>query len=210
MKLGLLTDIHSHSYHLQAALEILHAEHVDQIVVIGDVADVFGRGQGLAATCQLLAEANAVGVWGNHDYGLCVEPSDVVLNRYPPSVFDFLKTLRPRLEIDGCLFTHIEPWLNPERVDDLWYGKSPPHSDDQLARIFAAVPNRVMFAGHYHTWLVATPAEVTLWVGSRPMTLADGRFFVVVNALCDGHFATYDTESAELIPYNNRAGSAWQ
>ncbi len=210
MKLGLLTDIHAHAYHLQAALERLNAEQVDQIVVIGDVADTFGRGQGLAATCQLLAEAKAVGVWGNHDFGLCVEPSDVVLNRYPPSVFEFMSTLRPRLEIEGCLFTHIEPWLNPENLADLWYGNGPPESADQLTRIFSSVTNRVMFSGHYHIWLAATPTEVQTWDGIQPIMLDDGRFFVVVNALCEGNFATFDTGSAELVPFSNRTGSALQ
>lgn len=204
MKLGLVTDIHAHAYHLQAALERLNVERVDQIIVIGDIADIFGRGQGLEETCRLLSAANAVGVWGNHDYELCVEPTAVLLNRYPASVFDFMSTLRPRLEIDGCLFTHVEPWLDPEYQPNLWYGNGPPGGADQLTRVFAAAPNRVMFSGHYHRWLVATPTEVTSWNGGQRITLDRGRFFVVVNALCDGHFATYDTESSELIPFSNR------
>lgn len=205
MKLGLLTDIHAHAYHLQAALERLHAEQVDQIVVIGDVADTFGRGQGLEETCRLLTMANAVGVWGNHDYGLCVDPCEAILNRYPKSVFEFMSTLRPRAEIDGCLFTHVEPWRNPEYLPDLWSsGDGPLDNAENLARIFAAAPNRLMFSGHQHSCLVATPTKVKAWKGDIPIILNDARFFVVINAVCEGHFATYDTETSELIPFSNR------
>src|SRR4051794_40977768 len=32
-----------------------------------------------------------------------------------------MAALRPRLEVEGCLFVHVEPWLDPERIEDLWY-----------------------------------------------------------------------------------------
>jgi hypothetical protein len=208
MKLGLLSDIHAQAYHLQAALDRLHADHVDQIVVLGDVTDTFGRGFGIAATCELLAEAKAVGVWGNHDYGLCIDPSDTVCDRYPESVFEFMRTLRPRLEVEGCLFTHVEPWLNTEYLPDLWYGNGPPENSEQLDRIFSAVSNRVIFSGHYHSWLVATPAELKSWDGSQPISLNQGRFFVVINALSEGHFATYDTAICELVPFHTSQKNA--
>ena len=49
-------------------------------------------------------------------------------------------TLQPHLEIGGCLFTHVEPWLDPHKVEDLWYFDGPPDSPEKLARSFAAVP----------------------------------------------------------------------
>jgi hypothetical protein len=186
MKLGLLTDIHSHVYHLQAALERLLSEQVDQIVVIGDVIDLFGRQGSVEATCRLLTDARAVGVWGNHDYGLCVEPDESVRAKYPPAVLEFTTSLRPRIEVAGCLFSHVEPWLNPEYLPDLWYGGGPPDSQEQLARIFAAVPHRAIFGGHYHVWHAATPDAVRRWDGKAPIAFGNDRHYVVVNALCEG------------------------
>src|SRR5947207_12169567 len=123
MKLGIITDIHERNDHLQTALRLFRSKSVDQIVVIGDV---FARGERIEETCRLLAEAKAVGVWGNHDFGLCFEPSEEVRAKYPVGVVDFMSSLRPRLDIDGCHFTHVEPWLNPENVADLWYFDGPP------------------------------------------------------------------------------------
>ena len=68
----------------------------------------------------MLAEAKAIGVWGNHDFGLCVDLDDDIRAKYPSVVIDFMASLRPRLDVGGCHFTHVEPWLNPEEVADLW------------------------------------------------------------------------------------------
>lgn len=198
MKLGLITDIHEHVDYLRAALDQLRSENVDQIVVIGDV---FETGERIEETCRLLTEANAVGVWGNHDFGLSYEPDEDFGKRYSPAVTRFMTSLKPRLDIDGCHFTHVEPWLNPEDLCDLWYFDGLPDHPDKLKRIFEAVPNRLMFAGHFHTWLLASPERIEDWSGDKPITLSDGRFFVVVGALCEGQFATLDTESSELVPF---------
>jgi hypothetical protein len=55
--------------------------------------------------------------------------------------------------------------LNPEEVADLWYFEGPPDEHGKLERIFNAVPNRLMFAGHYHKWLLATPGRIEDWNG---------------------------------------------
>jgi hypothetical protein len=116
-------------------------------------------------------------------------------------VLDFMVSLRPRLEVGGCHFTHVEPWLDPEDVADLWYYEGPPENDQQLERIFRAVSNRVAFCGHMHRWLVATPAGVVGWDQRSPVSLQGSRYFVIVPALYDGHLATYDTETTELVPF---------
>src|SRR5258708_7416668 len=106
MKLGLVTDIHEHVEHLRTALDRFRSEQVDRIVMIGDV---IGMAQRIEETCRLLAEARVIGVWGNHDFGLCVNLSDEIRARYPPVVVAYMTSLLPRLEVDGCLFTHVEP-----------------------------------------------------------------------------------------------------
>ncbi len=199
MKLGLLTDIHEEVELLQTALDRLRAEQVDQIIFIGDI---FETGTQIRESCRLLADAGVIGVWGNHDFGLCFEPSDDRWDKYGDDVMEFMTSLRPRLEYEGCYFAHIEPWLNPEELSDLWYFDGVPDRQDKRDRIFNAVPNDVMFAGHFHRWLLATPNQITDWNGETPITLHGERYFVVIGALCEGRFAIFNTESAELTPFN--------
>jgi Calcineurin-like phosphoesterase superfamily domain len=144
MKLGLLTDIHEHVEYLRSALDRFAGERVDQVVVIGDVC---GMGERIEETCRLLIEARAIGVWGNHDFGICVEPTEKMRAKYPAVALDFMTSLRPRLDLEGCYFAHVEPWLNPEELTDLWYFDGPPDEHGNLDRIFDAVPHRIMFAG---------------------------------------------------------------
>jgi predicted phosphodiesterase len=190
MKLGLLTDIHEHVEHLRSALDLFRDERVDQIIVIGDVYEM---GQRLKETCRLLADAKVIGVWGNHDYGLCVEPNTALCAKYGDDVIRFMTSLRPRLEYGGCHFSHVEPWLNPEDVADLWYFDGLPDRQDKLDRIFNAIPHDLMFAGHFHNWLLATPSGIEDWSGQTPLTLRGERYFVVIGALCEGRFAIFDT-----------------
>lgn len=116
MKLGLICDIHEHIEHLRQALDHLASCSVDRIVVIGDL---FATGEHIEELCCRLAAAGVVGVWGNHDFGLCVEPEPVTRAKYSSVVFDYMATLQPRMEMDDCYFSHVEPWLNPEDVLDL-------------------------------------------------------------------------------------------
>jgi hypothetical protein len=150
MRLGLIADIHERIEFLRPALNRFCQEQVDRVVVLGDV---FETGERIGETCCLLAEAQAVGVWGNHDFGLCDNPSDKIRAKYPAAVVEYMTTLRPRLELAGCYFAHVEPWLDPEDIQDLWFFEGPPESDGRLKQVFDAVPNRLMFAGHYHRWL---------------------------------------------------------
>ena len=56
--------------------------------------------------------------------------------RYGAAVLGFMGGLQPRLEIGGCLFTHVEPWLDPHKVEDLWYFDGPPDSPEKLAKAY--------------------------------------------------------------------------
>lgn len=198
MKLGLVTDIHESADLLREALAYFRAERVDQVVVLGDVFEMGGR---IEETCRLLSEARTIGVWGNHDFGLCSQPEPELAARYSREVLDYFASLRPRLEIDGCLFTHVEPWLDPEKLDDLWYFDGIPDTPAKRSRIFAAQSNRLCFAGHFHLWVLATPDGLSDWHGERPVSLAgEQRHFVVIHALCEGRAAIFDTQHGELMP----------
>lgn len=197
MKLGLITDIHEDVEALEYALKQFEREQVDQVVVIGDL---FERGERIRETCRLLSDARAIGVWGNHDFGLCVDQLPEQFERYGDAVLDFMSTLKPRLEIDNCSFTHIEPWLDPEDIADLWYFNGLPDSPLKLARIFDCSALRHYFVGHYHKWVLANREAIESWAGESPILLDNDRYFVTVGALCEGHFATFETRTHELRP----------
>lgn len=198
MKLGLLTDIHEQVEFLRIALDHFRREQVDQIVVIGDV---IGMGDRIEETCRLLTEASAIGVWGNHDYGICTSEPDVTRSSFSATTIGFMTSLLPRLELNGCYFTHVEPWLDPEDIADLWFFDGPPEANERLDLIFNAKPHRLMFAGHYHKWLLATPDGIADWAGECKIRLNNGRYFVVVGGLLYGQYAIFDTETSELVPY---------
>jgi predicted phosphodiesterase len=198
VRLGILADIHEHSRRLQKAIDLLQQHGAERFVVLGDV---FETGKRIEQTVRLLREVQAVGVWGNHDVGLCFDPGDEMWERYSAVVLDFMGSLKPRLEIDGCLFTHVEPWLDPYRVEDLWNFHGPPDSPEKLARSFAASPHRVMFIGHLHRWLLGTPSGLLPWRGENPVHLdSQNRYLVVVHAVWEGRCALFDTETNELTP----------
>lgn len=198
-------DVHEHVKHLANALATFEQVDVDQIVVLGDVLLFAEKG---TQTCELLAGKNVVGVWGNHDFGFCTDPEAAIQKGLGQTAVDFLTSLCPRLEIDGCHFSHVEPWLDVNDIVDLWYFEGPPDTDQRLARIFNSVPNRVMFAGHYHQWLLVTSEGTCEWHGEGPIRLQpDRRYFITIAALRDGNYATFDTDSGELVPFNKRAGT---
>jgi hypothetical protein len=111
-------------------------------------------------------------------------------------------SLQPHLEIDDCRFSHVEPWLDPHKVEDLRYFDGPPDTPEKLARSFTAVSNRLIFLGHMHRWSLGTPAGIQAWHGDTPVVLeGDGRYLVVVHAVCQGKFALFDTQTNNLIPF---------
>jgi hypothetical protein len=141
-------------------------------------------------------------VWGNHDYPVCHGAGrDGEPAWYPDEVVEFASRLLPRLELDGCLFTHVEPWLDTDVELNLWYIEGPPDTPEKAQRSFDATPHEIMFVGHFHRWLIATPGDILRWVGDRPIRLAaDQRYLILVDAICEGRCAVFDTESRVLNP----------
>lgn len=199
MRLGLLADIHEAVPQLREALSLFRSLGVDEAIVLGDVCGMHSR---LAETLALLKEANAAGVWGNHDYGLC-RPLDegVLAGKYAPELLAYARTYQPRLVRADCHFTHVEPWMDPENLDHLWYFGDLPRTPQRLAQSFDALPQRVLFSGHVHHWYVATQQGPFPWGGEAPLVLDRGRrWYVVLHAVCKGHAAVYDTDTCELLP----------
>ncbi|HUR55101.1 MAG TPA: hypothetical protein VMZ71_13290, partial [Gemmataceae bacterium] len=164
--------------------------------------DLFGPGRGTGKVASLLASAGVVGVWGNHDIGVCHEVSDEIRLRAEPHVLAYMSGMRPRLELGGCHFSHVEPWLDPMSVLDLWYFDGPPDSPEKAARSFAAVPHGVIFLGHFHKWLVMSDEGRVEWDAVTPLVLpAARRYVVVVGPLVSGQFGIYDTHTRVLTPF---------
>lgn len=71
-----------------------------------------------------------------------------------------------------------------------------------LAGSFAVTGHRILFAGHFHRWLAATPIGLTAWDGNGPIELRlEERYLVVVAAVCDGWCAVLDTARNDLVPF---------
>lgn len=84
----------------------LQSEGVDQIVMLGDAYEL---GHRIQPTCELLAAANVVGVWGNHDFGLCVDPTEEMYENHRKDVIGYMTSLQSRIVIDTFYFAHISP-----------------------------------------------------------------------------------------------------
>jgi predicted phosphodiesterase len=200
MKLGLLADIHEDVDRLRLAVDCLGALGAKRFVMLGDVFDRGDRAK-LDAVMRLLDEIGAVGVWGNHDYGLCVDPDEHLRRTFSARTLASFGRLRAKLEIDGCLFTHIEPRLDPSQLEDLWCCEAHPDTPERVAPSFAAVPHRLMFMGHNHRWIIARPGEVFPWRGDGPFAFDPAkRYLIVVHAVCDGWCALFDPAASLLIP----------
>lgn len=149
----------------------------------------------------MLSSAGAVGVWGNHDVGASLFPSAHLLQRADPDVLAFARTLEPFLVLSGVRFSHIEPWLDATRLTDLWTYDGPPSTAEKAQRSFDAVPERMLFLGHFHRWLLMTPRGQIPLDPTAPVPLPDsGRVLVVVAAVLNGWCALFDTETHVLVP----------
>src|SRR5262249_3220597 len=191
-------DIHEDVAGLRRALDSLARAGADPIVSLGDLCKDGAR---LAETCRLLDEAGVVGVWGNHDYGLCTSPLERLSLHFDVGGIGSMRRFTATLVIGDCWFSHIEPGLDPEDLGDLWRDPGPPVDSGRLNRIWAAVPQPRMFMGHLHRWFAATPAGPSEWRGEGRLRLPRGRSsLVVVGAVCDGCWALYDAKADELIP----------
>ncbi len=197
MRIGILTDIHEETERLRSAIESLRRHGADRFVTLGDL---FETGRHIDETVRLLRDVGATGVWGNHDLGLCHEPTPPVRARYAGPVLDYMQSLRPRLELEGCLFSHGLPCWDATDPAVYYLGERP-ETPEGLAATFGASPQPVSFVGHFHRWLAATPKGLLPWDGRSPLPVQPGqRYLIVVAAVCDGWCALFDTETSVLTP----------
>ena len=200
LRIGLLADIHGDVENLALAIEHLQQSGVDKFVLLGDV--IYDT-RDADETVALLQSCDAVGVWGNHELGLCVEPDDEVRELYSDSVMEFFSTLQPRFELDDVLVTHTFPTEDAREVLSFYVGH--PEDDHLVQQCFAMFPHRIMICGHFHRWFAATAGSRVQWNGERPLTLnADERYFIILDAVMHGFAAVLDEERNLLEPIRFR------
>jgi hypothetical protein len=163
VRIGILADIHEAIAPLQRALAEFRSRGVDQVVSLGDACDTFSPVGRASEVVALLREAHAVGVWGNHDFGLCDEVTEELRRRAQPALLEYMTTMQPHLVLEGCRFSHVEPWLDARKLEDLWYFEGLPDTSERAGRSFGAVPERHLFVGHLHRWLVMTLGGQLNW-----------------------------------------------
>ncbi|HEX4588829.1 MAG TPA: metallophosphoesterase family protein, partial [Gemmataceae bacterium] len=181
MNIGILADVHGAVDELRRALTEFHVRQVDVVVSLGDICDTYSPAGRAGDVVALLRGAGAVGVWGNHDVGLCLDVPEHLRRQVDPDVLGYMAGMEPQLAVAGCRFSHVEPWLDPRRVEDLWYFDGPPDMPAKVARSFAAAPERHLFVGHFHRWLVMSPSGRIVWDGEGPIVLGgQSRYLIVV------------------------------
>ena len=201
MIIGIVADIHDAVAPLKRALSDFETYGVERVVSLGDAFDSHRIGEPSTEVARLLNEAEAVGVWGNHDVGLSHGVTDQIREEADPGLLKFASRLQAELVLDEYHFSHLEPWKDARLLEDLWRFDGVPDTVDKAKRCFGAVSERVLFMGHFHTWLAMREDRGVEWRGFDPILLsAPHRYLVVVGAVVEGWCATFDSSTAELIP----------
>jgi predicted phosphodiesterase len=94
MRIGIVTDIHDAVLPLDLVLSTFRQTGVDQVVSLGDVFDSYRPNEPGAQVARLLAEAGAIGVWGNHDVGLSRDVNDAVRQAADPGLLEVVTSPR--------------------------------------------------------------------------------------------------------------------
>ena len=161
MRVGLISDIHGNRIALDAVLDDLEREEIDQYICLGDVAVGPQPGEALervrALGCPVI-----MGNWDAAFLGDMPEPQDkigeqlVEIGEWWASYLseadrEFMASFVPvhRQEVGSTpvLFFHGSP-----RSYDEWLFSTTP--DDELKAMFADVEERVLIGGHTHVQMV--------------------------------------------------------
>ncbi len=107
MRIGIVADIHEAIEALHGALAEFRSRQVDLVVSLGDACDTFSPVGRASEVVALLRGAGAVGVWGNHDVGLCVEVPERLRRVAGPEVLNYMAGMQPQLVVANCRFSHV-------------------------------------------------------------------------------------------------------
>ena len=199
MLIGVVADIHDAVAPLKRALARFRQVGVDRVVTLGDAFNVCRRGSPAVDVARMLHGARAIGVWGNHDFGLSRGVTDELRHTAHPALLAFASQLNPSSWSRTAVF-RVEHHLDPTNIADLWVYDELPNPQN-ANRCFRAVGEKFLFMGHHHQWLIIGSDGSFMRDIEQPVTLAPAeRYLVVMGALVDGWCATFDSVTATLTP----------
>ncbi|MEK6275952.1 MAG: metallophosphoesterase family protein [Actinomycetota bacterium] len=161
MRVGLISDVHGNRIALDAVLNELEREGVDQIVCLGDVAVGPQPGETLARIRELGCPV-VMGNWDAAFLGDMPAPKDEVGKKLveigewwakflSPADREFMQSFVPtfELELDGrdAVFFHG----SPHSYDDWIFSTTP---DEELRAMFDGFEMPVLVGGHTHLQMI--------------------------------------------------------
>jgi predicted phosphodiesterase len=152
MKVAVVSDIHSNPFALQAVLDDIARDGIEEIWLAGDT---FGYYPWAAQTFDLIREARPLSVLGNHDQWV-LNPSCAPENLIggiardnardlPAPALDWLSSLRPARELErGALEITIAHGTPDDPLDGRYY------PDDNGTHSWLPAPGQVLVMGQTH------------------------------------------------------------
>lgn len=210
MRVAVLSDIHGNIHALDAVLERLESRHIDQIIVAGDVVNLFPHSK---ACWQRVKALNCPILRGNHerylyDYGTPNAPLEWLEDRFKgfawqrsqfrQAELDEMRELPLSYVQDGVLFVHAALDGDRTLLRDA--------DDRRLERAFPNLTARMVVRGHEHL-----PAY-RRWRGTQIVT--GGALGLPLSGTGEAFYLLLDIEADALryercsVPYDRTAALA--
>ncbi len=191
MRLAIISDIHGNLIALEAVLADIQRQGVDQIICLGDIANV---GPHPSQCLDVVRDLNCPVLQGNHELYLLgdIRRFEGDKNNWHtspiwsgmrwsreqlrPDQMDYIANLPTQYEIEGdghghtrahALFVHASPFSQ-------FKGFMPFHNDESVARRMEGWDNVTVFAGHTHFPLLRPWSNALIVNGGAVGMPADG------------------------------------
>lgn len=157
MRIAVIADIHGDSFALEAVLEDVSRQHVDEIVVAGDLVNLL---PGARETWQILKSLDCRLLQGNHEYYVYTVgnpglppiwqserflPSRWTAQQFSEAEKAEMKALPWHYSQPGLLITHAS---ERSLFDSVW----PETTDEALETFFPTTEASLVVRGHNHGW----------------------------------------------------------
>ncbi|MET0390836.1 MAG: metallophosphoesterase family protein [Polyangiales bacterium] len=168
-RIGVIGDIHTAVDRLSWALEVLRGQGVELVCATGDIVDGPYNGSAVVRACELLQEARALTVLGNHDRWLLDRENRSVEGATFPEDIDratrsYLQLLPASAELHtpaGLML--LGHGLGSDDMCSLFpYDHGPAlRNNDMLQRLIAHNRYRYVVSGHTHARMVRMLGPIT-------------------------------------------------
>lgn len=160
MRIAVVSDIHGNFRALQAVLDDIKRNRVDEIISLGDN---IGYGPEPEEVVQALKDHGVMSIMGNHELGLVSNSYYKRLNPMPQQSLDLTRDLMSRNNIawsaalPDIMIRHSARFVHGSPPGSLTVYIVQP-SQARLKRLFASYPETICFFGHTH-YLIAYELE---------------------------------------------------